>query len=58
VTLTYAWLFIVGAVLWGMTPNIQSLLFLSGSLAPAAAGLVWWSELPRTEDGAEPDIFD
>lgn len=51
------WLVIAAAVLLGTTLDWQSLLFLSTCLTAAAAGLVWWSELPGP-DSADPGIFD
>lgn len=57
VAISSAWLFIVSAVLMATLPYF-SLLFLSTCLVAAAAGITWWSELPRPDDGAESGIFD
>lgn len=58
VVIAYGWLFILTSARWGAVPDIPSLLLLSGSFAPAAAGLVWWSELQRPDEVADPGIFD
>jgi hypothetical protein len=52
----YAWLYLIGAALAGTGPSPQSPFFITPGLIAAAAGLVWWSELPRPES-ADPDIF-
>lgn len=53
----YAWLFLVGGALWGVVPGAGSVAFFVPGLLAAAAGLIWWSELPRRESG-EAGIFD
>jgi hypothetical protein len=61
VAISSAWLFLVSAALSGAGPDWQSLLFLSACLVAAAAGLVWWSELPHPDGeahGAASGIFD
>ena len=57
ILLFYAWLFLVGGALWGVVPGAGSVAFFVPGLFAAAAGLVWWSELPRPESG-EAGIFD
>lgn len=57
IAITYAWLFAIGEALWGAGPNPQSPVFFMPGLIAAAAGLVWWSELPRPETD-EATVFD
>lgn len=56
VAISSAWLFIMSAALMVTLPFF-SLLFLSTCVTAAAAGIVWWSELPRPDD-TEPGIFN
>lgn len=53
----YGWLFLVGPVLTGAGASAQSLVFFVPGLIAAAAGIVWWSELPRP-DSDQSAIFD
>lgn len=53
----YGWVFLIGAALTGAGPSAQSPVFFVPGLIAAAAGLIWWSELPRPESDV-PGVFD
>lgn len=53
----YAFSFLISEALTGTGPSLQSLVFLTPGLIAAAAGLVWWSELPRPDDD-QSGVFD
>ena len=57
IAISHAWVFLLGSAPPGAEPGPQYLAFLSAGLTAAATGVVWWSELPRSEN-LDPGVFD